>query len=375
MTQAPPPADFTMQRSGRDVAALTGRLEEWLATRLPGGAAPKVTIHAGIEANGLSSETVVLDVAWTEDGAPCVGNYVARVAPREEDIPVFPQYALGAQYDVIRLVGELTDVPVPGVRWLEPTGEVIGSPFFLMDRVDGIVPPDVMPYTFGDNWLYDAAPEDRRRLQDATVEVLARLHGIPDAATTFSFLDPGYPGETHLARNLAAVRGWYEWAAEDVGRSSLVDRALAWLEANVPTTDEAVLSWGDSRIGNIMYRDFEPVAVLDWEMATLGPRELDVSWVVFAHQVFQTITETMGLPGMPDYLTEADVRATYERLSGATLGDLSWYHVYNGVIWCIVFMRTGARQVHFGEIERPDDVEALFHCKPLVERILDEVGA
>lgn len=375
MTQAPPPSDFTLQRSTRDVASLQHQLEEWLATQLPSGARPRVTFHAGIEANGMSSETVLLDVGWTEDGEQRTGEYVARVAPAAEDIPVFPSYALADQYEAIRLVGELTDIPVPGVRWLESTGDVIGSPFFLMDRIEGLVPPDVLPYTFGDNWLFDAPPEQRRQLQDATVGVLARLHAIPDPEQTMGFLAPRQPGATMLARNLAATCAWYEWAAVDLGRSALVDRALAWLEANLPDASESVVTWGDARIGNTMYRDFEPVAVLDWEMATLGPRELDVSWLIFAHRVFQTITEFMGLDGMPDFLAEHEVRETYERLSGAQLGDLTWYHLYNGVIWCIVFMRTGLRQVHFGEIELPDDIETLFHCRPLVEQLLAEVGA
>ncbi len=375
MTQAPPPSDFTLQRSTRDVASLQHQLEEWLATQLPSGARPRVTFHAGIEANGMSSETVLLDVGWTEDGEQRTGEYVARVAPAAEDIPVFPSYALADQYEAIRLVGELTDIPVPGVRWLEPTGDVIGSPFFLMDRIEGLVPPDVLPYTFGDNWLFDAPPEQRRQLQDATVGVLARLHAIADPEQTMGFLAPRQPGATMLARNLAATRAWYEWAAVDLGRSALVDRALAWLEANLPDASESVVTWGDARIGNTMYRDFEPVAVLDWEMATLGPRELDVSWLIFAHRVFQTITEFMGLDGMPDFLAEHEVRETYEGLSGAPLGDLTWYHLYNGVIWCIVFMRTGLRQVHFGEIELPDDIETLFHCRPLVEQLLAEVGA
>lgn len=375
MTQAPPPSDFTMQRSTRDVGALQQRLEDWLATQLPSGAAPHVTFHAGVDSNGMSSETVILDVAWTEDGAQRTGEYVARVAPAAEDVPVFPDYALAEQYEAIRLVGELTDIPVPAVRWLEPTGEVIGSPFFLMDRIDGVVPPDVMPYTFGDNWLFDAPDERSRHLQDASVGVLARLHAIAEPERTFGFLAPSHLGDTLLARNLAATRAWYEWAAADVGRSQLVDRALGWLEANVPDASENVVTWGDARIGNTMYRDFEPVAVLDWEMATLGPRELDVSWMIFAHRVFQTITEVMGLGGMPDFLAESDVRATYERLTGAQLGDLTWYHLYNGVIWCIVFMRTGLRQIHFGEIEKPDDIESLFHCRPLIEELLAEVGA
>ncbi len=375
MTQEPLPSDFTMQRSTRDVGSLQQRMEEWLATQLPPGAGPQVTFHAGIEANGMSSETVVLDVEWTEDGEQRKGEYVARVAPAAEDIPVFPKYALADQYEVIRLVGELTDIPVPAVRWLEPTGDVIGSPFFLMDRIEGIVPPDVMPYTFGDNWLFDAPAERGRQLQDATVDVLARLHAIAEPERTLGFLAPSHPGDTMLARNLAATRAWYEWAAADLGRSQLVDRALNWLEANRPNASENVVTWGDARIGNTMYRDFEPVAVLDWEMATLGPRELDVSWLIFAHRVFQTIAEVMELDGMPDFLAEGDVRETYERLSRATLGDLTWYHLYNGVIWCIVFMRTGLRQIHFGEIGQPDDIEGLFHCRPLIEELLAEVGA
>ena len=77
---------------------------------------------------------------------------------------------------------------------------------------------------------------------------------------------------------------------------------------------------------------------------------------------------------MPHFMREEDVLATYEQLTGVRLGELTWYHLYNATAWCIVFMRTGARQVRFGEIEKPDDVETLFHCKPLIERYLAEVG-
>jgi aminoglycoside phosphotransferase (APT) family kinase protein len=380
MTQAPPPADMKLQRSSRDASTLPTRLAEWLATVLPAGANPSVVMHSGVDANGMSSETLILDATWTEDGAEQVGRYVARVAPAAEDVPVFPEYALQEQFDAMRIVGELSGVPVPQVRWMEPTGSVLGTPFFLMDRVDGVIPQDVLPYNFGDNWLHDAPPEAQRRLQDSTVATVAALHAIPDAASTFGFLDParrGHDGGSLLERNLARTRAWYEFAVPDIGRSPLVERALAWLEANLPEVadTDAVLCWGDSRIGNVIYRDFEPAAVLDWEMAAIGPRQLDLSWMVFAHQVFETIAAMLELPGMPHFLREEEVVATYEKLTGQPVGDLTWYHIYNGLQWCIVFMRTGARQIHFGEIERPDDVESLFHCKPLVERILDEAGA
>ena len=364
-----------MQRSSRDADQVRLALTGWLVTVLPEDSDPEVVLHHAIEENGLSSETVLLDVTWSDEGHRKTGEYVARVAPAAEDFPVFASYDLQHQYDAIRLVGELTDVPVPQVRWAEPTGEVLGTPFFLMDRIDGLVPRDVLPYNFGDNWLADASTEQQRHLQDATVGVLGTLHAIPDAGTTFGFLDPAAAGGTALARNLALARAWYDFAVPDIGRSPTAERALSWLEAHLPPTDEAVLCWGDARIGNVLYRDFDPVGVLDWEMATLGPRELDVSWLVFAHQVFESITGMLELPGMPHFLAEDDVVASYEAVSGVTLGSLDWYHAYNGLLWCIVFMRTGARQIHFGEIERPEDIESLFHHKILLESVLEKVGA
>ncbi|MDX1888739.1 phosphotransferase family protein [Mycolicibacterium sp. 050158] len=365
-----------LQRSARDITTLPSVMSQWLATVMPGGPTPEVTVESGIDANGMSSETIVLTGKWEQDGRPAEQKWVARVAPSAADVPVFPTYRLDHQFDVIRLVGELTDVPVPRVRWMEDTGEVLGTPFFLMDHVDGIVPPDVMPYTFGGNWFADAPPERRRELQDATVEVLAKLHSIPDAEKTFGFLsevDP--PGDSPLRRHFGWLKDWYEFAVPDIGRSPLVERVLSWLEDNFPADVAAsppVLAWGDSRVGNVLYQDFRPVAVLDWEMATVGPRELDVSWIIFAHMVFQELAGLAGLPGLPDVMREEDVRSTYRALTDIELGDLKWFYLYSGVIWCCVFMRTSARRVHFGEIEKPEDVESLFYHASLLRRLIGD---
>ena len=276
---------------------------------------------------------------------------------------------------MIRKVGELTDVPVPRVRWIEPTGDVLGTPFFLMDYVDGVVPPDVMPYTFGNNWFADAPVEQQRELQDATVGVLAKLHSIPDAQKTFGFLSEGQtaiprcagtstgcgPGTTSRCRTSADHRCWSGLSRgwKTTGRAEVAAR-------------EPVLLWGDARVGNVLYRDFAPVAVLDWEMVTLGPRELDVAWMIYAHMVFQELTGLAGLPGLPEVMREEDVRATYQRLTGVEVGDLHWFYVYSGVMWACVFMRTGARRVHFGEVEKPDDVESLFYHAGLMKRLIGE---
>jgi aminoglycoside phosphotransferase (APT) family kinase protein len=364
-----------LQRSSRDVTTLPAVMSKWLSTVLPDGAKPQVIVESGVDSTGMSSETIILTARWQQDGRPIEQKLVTRVAPSAEDVQVFPTYRLDHQFEVIRKVGELTDVPVPPVRWLEATGDVLGTPFFVMDYVDGMVPPDVMPYTFGNNWFADAPAEQQRELQDATVGVLAKLHAIPNAEKTFGFLAEGQDGDTALRRHFNWVRSWYDFAVPDIGRSPLLEQTFTWLQDHWPAevaAGEPVLLWGDARIGNVLYRDFQPIAVLDWEMVTLGPRELDVAWMIYAHMVFQELTGLAGMPGLPEVMREDDVRATYQRLAGVDIGDLHWFYVYSGVMWACVFMRTGARRVHFGETEKPDDVESLFYHAGLMKRLIGE---
>jgi aminoglycoside phosphotransferase (APT) family kinase protein len=99
----------------------------------------------------------------------------------------------------------------------------------------------------------------------------------------------------------------------------VLERAFAWLEDHWPhDPGPTVLSWGDSRIGNVMYRHFAPVAVLDWEMAALGPRELDLAWMVFLHRFFEDLAIRYGLPGMPSFLRRDDVAASYATSTGTS---------------------------------------------------------
>jgi len=366
------PSEVTeLQRSSRDRDELAARLCAWLRTILPAGAEPAISGVEGTSANGMSSETLLFDATWTEDGRSTDHRLVARVAPGADDVPVFPRYDLPGQFRAIRLVSELTDVPVPTVWWCEPDPAALGAPFFVMSRVDGRVPPDVMPYNFGDSWLYDAAPDDQRHLQDATVDVLARLHAVDRPAERFSFLVPDAPGDTLLRRRVAVTRDWYRFASAEGFASPLVERGFAWLDDNWPTAEgDAVLSWGDSRIGNMMFGGFDPVAVLDWEMAGVGPRELDVAWLIYGHRIFEDIAGQMGLPGMPEFLRLDDVAATYEARTGHALRDITWYATYAALQYAIVFLRTGARSVHFGEIDRPAAVDDLIMNREPLERML-----
>ena len=358
------------RRSSRDPEQLGPRLASWLTTKLGDEAVPQVSEISGTSTNGMSSDTLIFYAHWMEGSHRRNEHLVARIAPNDDDAPVFPSYDLAKQFKTISLVAELTDVPVPTMYWYEDDTDVFGMPFFVMSCAGGEPPPDVMPYNFGDNWLFNAESSDQRLVQDATVEVLATLHAIDDAQERFDFLELSDPGDTALQRHVAHTRAWYDFARADGGVSPLIERGFEWLEAHMPAGGSTVLSWGDARIGNVLYQNYRPSAVLDWEMAALGPRELDIGWLVHAHEVFEYLATSMGMPGMPHFMRSDDVCGTYESLTGYRPANLDFYRTYAAVQWAIVFLRTGYRGVHFGEREMPADPEELLHNRGLLEAMI-----
>ncbi|MFN8543649.1 MAG: phosphotransferase family protein [Candidatus Binatia bacterium] len=357
------------QASRRDVTDMQARLEAWIARQLPAGAEPRVSSLEVPAANGMSSETVLFDATWREGAGPRAVPLVARLAPEQSSVPVFPVYDLERQFRVMREVAAATSVPVPRVYWSESDTGPLGVPFFVMERVTGQVPPDVMPYNFG-SWVSEASPADQARLQASTVGVLATLHGIPQAERTFDFLRSARSEPTALRRHVASQWDFYQWVAGGV-RSPLIERCFDWLEAHWPKDEgPTVLSWGDARIGNVIYRDFEPVAVLDWEMAALGPRELDLAWLIFMHRFFEDLAGNMGLAGMPHFLRRDEIAATYASLTGHTPRDLDFYTMYAALRHGIIMSRIQRRAIHFGEATMPDDVDDLIMHRATLEAML-----
>ena len=360
------------QTSTRDPEALRAALEPWLARRT-GGADVGISDVRSPQTNGMSSETLLFDARWTApDGEVRFDRCVARLAPAADAMPVFPEYRMRDQFTVMALVGERTAVPVPRTLWYESDPEILGAEFFVMERVEGSVPPDILPYTFGDNWLSDATDAQRRILQDATVATLARIHAIPVTAEEVTFLgDLTADGDTALRSHVDGWRAYNAWAH---GRQPIpiLEKTFAWLDAHWPeAVDAPVLSWGDARIGNVMYRDFAPVAVLDWEMAGIAPREADLGWLVFLHRFFQDLAEFFGLPGLPDFMALGDVAEEYAALTGYQVRDREFYEVYAALRHGIVMARVNQRRIRFGEQEAPEELDGLVNHAGTLERMLD----
>ncbi|MFE5894654.1 phosphotransferase family protein [Streptomyces sp. NPDC056462] len=337
----------------RDPEEITRRLTAWLGTRLPGAKAIGVTAP---ESNGMSSETLLFDIEHPETP---VRACALRLAADPAAYTVFPVYDMPRQYRTLRVVAEHTDLPVPRALWLEEDPGPLGAPFFVMERVEGRVPPDVMPYTYEGNWLHAASDEERERLEGASIGLLARLHDqVPPQDAEFLTL----PGEGDaLRRHVTAQRAYYEWVVDGLAPSPLIEDAFDRLEELWPSDPGApVLNWGDARIGNVIYDGFEPAAVLDWEMAALAPREVDLGWTVYLHRFFQDLTVAFGQRGLPDFLRRARVEARYADLTGHTPRDMDFHTLYAALRHAVVMLRIAYRQAYFGEVAVPADPDTLI---------------
>ncbi|MBW3663848.1 MAG: phosphotransferase family protein [Actinobacteria bacterium] len=333
-----------------DTQQLTASLRTWLASRLIEADDVEVADLRAPEGTGFSSETYLYTVTWTVSGREHREEQVLRTRP--EGTTVFRTYDLESQYRCMDLLSA-TDVPVPTVRWYEPDASVIGRPFYVMERVDGDIPPDSPPYPML-GWVKDAAPKDQAVLWDAAVEALARLHRHDPQALGLGFLDRPQFGATGLDQQLGEWTDLLQWGRD--GRPQpTIDAALEWLRANLPDDEPApVLNWGDARISNMVFRDHRPVALLDWEMAALGPPEVDLGWFLYMDAQLSLGVNVDRLPG---FASREETITTYEEVLGRTINDLHWYEVFAGFRFAITMTRIGRKVITQGHLPDDSDVD------------------
>ncbi len=361
----------SVKTSSRDLAVIHKNLSAWLEKTLGPGSEPKLSELRNPGTGGMSSETLLFDLTWKDNGVEKIGSFVGRLPPPSDAFPIFPKYDFDLQVGVMRLVGERSNVKVPKVLWRESSSEPLGMPFFIMARSEGEPAPDLPPYLF-DGWLLEADPADQMKLQNSAVACLAGIHSIKTTPAEVEFLKPKQPGATDLRRQFADIKAYYEWAGEGL-HVPLIEELRSWLEANWPKEEgESTICWGDARPGNILWKNFEAQAVLDWEMATFSSRETDVAWLIFFHKYFQAIAAKLGFPTvpMPEFLRRDDVVAEYERLTGYKIKNINWYLGFSLLRMSQFDIRVAKRAIKFGEREPESDPNNYLFAGELIRKLL-----
>lgn len=301
---------------------LLDSLAAWLSGPLRGR--PALTAQ-GKPGSGYSSETLIVN-ASTSAGEQ-------RLVLRRDgaDDPIYPSQAPGLTTGVgfQRLVMGALEGAVPLARVVgdEPDPSVLGAPFFVMEYVDGLVPIEDPPCT-REGFYAEASPEARSTMIGDGLRVLADLHDIFWRGTDLEVLDP--PGTTPGARRQREI--WVSSLRTALGErtSPVIDESIAFLEERQPADpapDDVRLSWGDARLGNMIWdaSTYRCLCVTDFEGAALAEVELDVGWWLMADRWMHEGSGQERLPGEP---TRAEQVAIYEQASGRTVGETGWYEVF-----------------------------------------------
>ncbi len=363
---------FLVKRtSNRDLEHLRRGLTAWFSQVLGPNSEPSLSSLESPGKTGMSAETLLFDLTWQENGRERSGRFVARLPPSTDTFPIFPRYDFDLQVGVMRLVGSKSSVPVPKIPWQERGSDALGAPFFIMERIEGEMVTDNPPYVFG-GWLAEAPVSRQHQVQQELIDVLAGIHGISASEEETAFLHIEQPGDTCVRRHFAWNKTLYEWGRNGM-HFPLLEQLFDWLEAHWPENEgPAVISWGDARPANVLWRDFKAVAVLDWEMAMMGPREMDVGYMIFFHKYFQHIAKVMaGMDVMPGFLRRDEVVAAYEAKTGTCLHDVDWYIAYGLLHQAVTEIRLSQRRILFGEMERPADTNEYLYSRGLIQLVLE----
>jgi aminoglycoside phosphotransferase (APT) family kinase protein len=244
-------------------------------------------------------------------------------------------------HDVLRearLLSSLakTDVPVPRVLGICEDPAIIGAPFYLMAFVDGFV--------LGDLPSHLAKPGSGIQIAGALVDALVDLHAVDISEPEIARLGRPSGYLERQIRRFDALRTEYQtrsiWQLDDV---------TDWLRQNMPETPETTIVHGDYRLGNVMFAPRAPltvVALLDWEMATLGDPLADVGYLtaMWAEPDDQPdplldLSNTTRLPGFPG---RKDLASQYASRTGRDLTNLRWYQTL--AIWKAAIFLEGSYQ-------------------------------
>jgi aminoglycoside phosphotransferase (APT) family kinase protein len=332
----------------RDPKIYRDALNAWMHTQMPAVADLRVYDVDMPVATGFSNETVFFSTSWSEGASECTHRYVARIEP--EDGGIFPvqtapcQVSAQLQHRIMSAVAEQGVVPLPPLLPYESDLSVLGRPFFVMEFVEGVIPADVPRYSQAGFLAEEATPAERERMLRSGIEAMAAINGIPWRDAGIDWLDASGSGTPAMEHQLRIYRDYV--VGELDGRDHpVMMRALDWLDSNAPAV-ETGLSWGDARLGNMIWQDYRCAAVVDWEACALCPPEADIGWwVMFDRMSF----DDMGAPRLEGFPTREEMVAQWESQSGRSVaGDIHYWEAYAVMRFCAIMIKLGDRFVRAG---------------------------
>lgn len=310
---------------------LAGLLGTWLAGRL-GVEEVVLTGLAYPTGAGTSSATVPATAAWVgAAGDPVQRELVFRLGPDRFQLFCDPDFS--RQYRVLEALHGRHGVAVAAPLFYEEDTSLLGVPFYAMSRLQGWVPVSNPPYNAAGP-LFEASPAQRRRAWTSAMEQLCAIARVP--RRDVDFLDRPQFGADGLSQELEYWRRSTDWMTG--GRTPDEIWALwEWVDVRRPGGREG-LSWGDARIGNMMFgQDFDVVGVMDWEQACTGGPHLDLGWWLFFDDFFG---EAIGLERLDGLGTRQETIYLWEELVGEPAGDARWYEVFTGLRVALLTIRT-----------------------------------
>ncbi|MCH5675585.1 phosphotransferase family protein [Streptomyces gilvus] len=300
-----------------------GNLERWLAGVMPDATSIALSPFTPVN-SGFSNATMLTEFRWSDANGDHVDEMVIRAQPPGDGL--FPDYDLRLQYDVMAALAK-TPVPVPKVGPFVDDPDVLGGPCFLMHRVHGEVASGFRPGFHGHGLFFDASVERRRKMWFAAVDAMASLHSLDaDALPLPSSLGPKDSARDTVLRMLDVIESQLDFTGLDP--FPVLREALRYLRSEIPADGRTALCWGDARPGNIVYRDDQVAAVLDWELAHLGPPEGDLAYFLLVDETVAELNHVPRLPGLPE---RDETVAYYESRTGRPVKDLE----FHGVLQCL----------------------------------------
>ncbi len=300
------------------------RLQPYFAAHVEGASGER-PLSAELIAGGKSNLTYVIS-----DGEH---DWVLRRPPLGHVLPT--AHDMSREYRVLTALAD-TDVPVPRTFAFCDDEAVNGAPFYVMERVIGQIPRTAEE-------MARISPEDAAACSRELIDVLARIHAVDYEAVGLG--DFGHP-EGFLERQ---VRRWGEqWERSKAAELPAIDELARRLRAALPQSGPPSIVHGDYRLDNTMLAPDDPtriVAVLDWEMATLGDPLADVGLFLlyWAQNEAQIIATVEGISEDAGFLSRDEVIDLYAERSGRRVDELDWYVVFAGYKLAIIVEGIAAR--------------------------------